>query len=101
MICGDTSSCNGSGSCSGAHIWSRSFGGPGDDRIVGIEPTPDGGYILAGNFDQSIDFGSGPLTGTDDIFVAKLDEPRSRRLRRRARALNDDGLRHAWGGRRR
>ena len=73
MICGDTSSCNGSGSCSGAHIWSRSFGGPGDDRIVGVEPTPDGGYILAGNFAQSIDFGSGPLTGTNDIFVAKLD----------------------------
>jgi len=73
MVCGDTSSCNGSGECSGAHIWSRSFGGPSNDRIVGIEPV-DGGYIIAGNFAQTIDFGSGPLTGQNDIFVAKLDE---------------------------
>ena len=61
----------------GAHVWSRRFGGGGEDAVLSIAVDPAGnvvfgGYISGGGMP---DFGSGPLTpaGNVDGYVAKLD----------------------------
>lgn len=47
--------------------WSKAYGGPGDDRAKYIQPTIDGGYIVAGHTDS---FGQGQTDG----LVIKLKE---------------------------
>ncbi len=42
---------------SGDTLWTRTYGGPGDDEGESIQQTRDGGYILAGH---SNSFGMGP-----------------------------------------
>ena len=62
----------------GNHLWSNSFGGPGNERLgLGKSVSTDsaGNIVLAGAFMQSIDFGGGMLTSTtfSDVFIAQLD----------------------------
>jgi hypothetical protein len=33
----------------GNEVWSRTFGGENDDHAMAVHPTPDGGYVLAGD----------------------------------------------------
>ena len=47
--------------------WVRTYGGLGDDKASSIQPTADGGYIIAGIADS---FGS----GGDETWIVKLDE---------------------------
>ncbi|MCK5796096.1 MAG: hypothetical protein KAI47_02880 [Deltaproteobacteria bacterium] len=58
----------------GAHVWSKRFGGSGDEygRAVAIDDQDR--LTIAGRFANTIDFGGGPLTsaGDHDIFVAGL-----------------------------
>jgi hypothetical protein len=71
---------------SGAHVWSRSFGGSGHQYAVGLAVDDRGSVFLAGQFDRGpLDFGGEPLTaeGMSDGFVVRLD---------------DDG-RHVWSRR--
>lgn len=54
--------------------WDRSYGGLGNDQLYNVQPTSDGGYILAGTSDSGI---SGDKTenrvGNSDYWVIKTD----------------------------
>jgi hypothetical protein len=59
----------------GAHLFSRSFGGPDEDYITRANVDLSGNLLLAGSFATTVDFGTGPLTsqGALDIYFAKFD----------------------------
>jgi hypothetical protein len=56
----------------GSLRWLRTFGSSSPDVGSGVAVTADGGVILAGSFQQSVDFGGGPLAsaGSYDIVLA-------------------------------
>jgi hypothetical protein len=59
----------------GSHLWSKRFGGTGDDRSLGVAMDDfDGSVVVTGYFPGTVDFGSGPLTSAGDtaIFLLKL-----------------------------
>lgn len=61
----------------GAHLWSRRFGGSSNDNAFAVAADGSGNIFLTGSFlSPTIDFGGGPLTNAGnsnyDIFVAKL-----------------------------
>ncbi|MEO7328837.1 MAG: hypothetical protein ABI193_09685 [Minicystis sp.] len=60
---------------SGAVLWSKQFGGAGDEGGRGIASDPLGDVVVLSAFAGSIDFGGGPLTanGLLDIGLTKLD----------------------------
>ena len=61
---------------SGAVLWAQRFGDQQDQGSTGVAVDSDGRVVLAGYFDGTIDFGSGPsLTsmGASNVFIAKLD----------------------------
>jgi hypothetical protein len=47
-------------------LWSRTFGGSGNDYCYSVQQTSDGGYILAGRTDS---YGA----GHDDFWIVKTD----------------------------
>jgi hypothetical protein len=60
---------------SGAHLWSKHFGGSGSlssGRSVAVDAS---GVLVAGGFSGPLDFGGGPITasGSADAFLLKLD----------------------------
>jgi hypothetical protein len=59
----------------GGHLWSKRFGGAGEQRGVSLAVDGAGDVVLVGTFSGSIDFGGGPLTsaGGVELFVARLD----------------------------
>jgi hypothetical protein len=59
----------------GNHLWSKRFGGAGDQYGNDIATGTDGALIITGSFGGTIDFGGAllPSAGGSDIFVAKLD----------------------------
>jgi hypothetical protein len=57
-------------SSSGEHVWSRSTGGVVDPAGIALDGT--GRIIVTGSFTGTMDFGGGPLTGADDVFLASL-----------------------------
>lgn len=59
----------------GEHLWSRRAGDPGHQEVRAIAATADGGLVIAGGIEGTLDLGNGPLTsaGTRDAFVARLD----------------------------
>ncbi len=61
-------------SATGAHIWSRRFGGTLSDSGAAIATDASGNVVVTGTFEGTVDFGGGALTsaGTKDIFVAKF-----------------------------
>jgi hypothetical protein len=62
---------------SGAHIWSRRFGGTDSDTASAAAIDSTGDVVLTGSFMGTIDFGGGPLmsAGGSDIFLVKLRLP--------------------------
>jgi hypothetical protein len=62
-------------SASGLPIWSKRFGGAGDQFATGVVVDPTGSLVLTGYFSGKVDFGGGPLlsTGVSDAYIAKLD----------------------------
>jgi hypothetical protein len=57
------------------HVWSKSFGGMGEDVITAIVVEPGSGDIIGtGYFRDKIDFGGGLMgsTGSEDVFVFRL-----------------------------
>jgi hypothetical protein len=60
-------------SSTGAHLWSRRFGGGSDDYFEGVTVDGAGDIAVAGYFSGSADFGSGLLTsaGGTDVVLAK------------------------------
>ncbi len=60
----------------GNHVWSRRFGGSYSDVGYGIAIDGAGNVVVTGHFQDTVDFGGGPLESDDgsfDIFVAKFD----------------------------
>ena len=59
----------------GAHVWSKRFGDPLDQRSAAVASDAAGNLILTGAFMSSINFGALDLqsAGLSDIFVVKLD----------------------------
>jgi len=59
----------------GNHLWSRRAGDPGHQEIRAIAAAPDGGLVIAGGLEGSLDLGAGLLVsaGSRDAFVASLD----------------------------
>lgn len=58
----------------GNHVYSAAFGSPGDESPSGVGVDGMGNIIVAGSFDQGIDFGAGLVraVGATDMFVARL-----------------------------
>ncbi|MBW2457424.1 MAG: hypothetical protein JRI68_23150 [Deltaproteobacteria bacterium] len=58
----------------GSVTWAESFGASGDQFPMGLETFAGGGAVVAGAFDNHIDFGDGELSSADgwDIFVVRL-----------------------------
>ena len=58
----------------GQHLWSKRFGGSGDEVINGLAVDSAGDVALTGKFQGSVSFGGGTLAsaGGDDAFVVKL-----------------------------
>ena len=58
----------------GNHVYSAGFGSPGDETPIGVGVDGMGNIVVAGSFDQAIDFGAGLVraVGTTDTFVARL-----------------------------
>lgn len=101
----------------GEVIWAQTFGGPGRDEGIEVAPAPDGGLVMTGNFQRTVDFDPGPesdyksvIQGSMDssVFVVRLDPDGSyrwtRTLHRIARhvAVASDGStfvnRDSWSG---
>ena len=61
----------------GVHLWSQRFGAPGGngDFGFGVAVDPSGNVVVTGLFENTVDFGGGPLVsaGGSDIFLAKFD----------------------------
>jgi hypothetical protein len=67
---------------SGAHLWSRRFGGAATEDATDLALDGAGNLVLTGSFDGAFDFGGPALVSTrspnrfapsNDIFVARLD----------------------------
>jgi len=50
----------------GELIWQKAYGGSGDDWANCIQPTTDGGYIIAGGSDE-------PDVEENDVYLIKID----------------------------
>ncbi len=59
----------------GTHLWSKGFGSTGDDHGTAVATDGSGNVVVTGYFNNTIDFGVGPLTsaGMKDIFLVKLN----------------------------
>jgi hypothetical protein len=59
----------------GNHVWSRSFGDAAAQYATSVATDASGSVILAGYFEDTVNFGGGPLTsaGAYDMFIAKFD----------------------------
>jgi hypothetical protein len=75
---------------SGAHLWSRGFGGPDDDAALGLAVDPAGNVAWAGAFDRVLAVGADRLVarGTADVVVASLTPDGQPRW---ARRFGEDG----------
>jgi len=60
---------------SGAHQWTTTFGGTGNDRAYVVAVDGSGNVHVTGYFSGTVDFGAGDVTsaGSDDVFVTKLN----------------------------
>jgi hypothetical protein len=59
----------------GNHLWSKRFGGTGNDAALDVAVDPSGNAIVTGYFRSSVDFGGGnshTSAGSNDIFVARF-----------------------------
>ncbi|MBW2736439.1 MAG: hypothetical protein JRH20_28975, partial [Deltaproteobacteria bacterium] len=56
---------------SGAHLWSKRFGAAESDVGQGVAVDGSGNVTLTGYFEETVDFGFGPLTsaGAFDVFL--------------------------------
>ena len=59
----------------GTPLWSRRFGGTGDERGLNLAAGADGSVALVGYFPGSVNFGDGLLTGagSNDAFLLHME----------------------------
>jgi hypothetical protein len=76
----------------GAHRWSKSFGGPGQDLGIGLDLDSSGNIYVTGSFEDTVNFGGGPLTSSGglDVFVASYTWVGTHRWSRRFGGVGDD-----------
>jgi len=67
----------------GKELWSRTFGGEGEDRCYSIDQTSDGGYILGGDT-------SPHESGGSDFWLVKTDAKGNRLWSRTLGGENDE-----------
>jgi len=79
-------------SSSGAHRWSKVLGGASDDGGVDVAVDGSGNVALTGTFQDTVDFGGGPLTsvGGSDIFLASYDPDGTHRWSKGFGSLSDE-----------
>jgi hypothetical protein len=65
----------------GNERWSRTYDGPLDERVGGIRPSSDGGYVLGGSSIDPDDFvadpgaaGYGGMEGRSSLYLLKVDD---------------------------
>ncbi len=60
---------------SGACLWSKGFSSGPQAQVLSVGVDPSGGVVVVGFFDDSIDFGSGPLVSVGGVnpFVARFE----------------------------
>jgi len=60
---------------SGAHLWSKRFGGTSQEQSIVLAVDGSGSIVVTGLFAGTVDFGGGPLVsaGSSDIFLVKYD----------------------------
>jgi len=60
---------------SGAHLWSRRFGGAGNDICRAVAVDGSGNVVVTGSFSNTVNFGGSDLVsaGNVDVFVAKFN----------------------------
>jgi hypothetical protein len=60
----------------GDPIWARRFGGASSEAAASVAVDAKGEIFVAGNFQGTVDFGSGPIAsaGLNDIFLLKLGQ---------------------------
>lgn len=77
---------------SGNHVWSKRFGAAGADFGTALALDASGNVYVAGSYQNTIDFGGGPLNsaGNDDIFVASFTPDGNFRLGYRYGGSNAD-----------
>lgn len=58
----------------GKLVFGKAFGGPGNDFATDVAADGAGQVVVAGRFEETLDFGGTPLAsaGETDLFVAKL-----------------------------
>ena len=81
----------------GNHLWSKAFGGDGDDSANSIAVAPDGGVLLVGEFKSgTINFGGDDLVNADpgwnDVFIARLHSDGSHAWSSRFGGTEDDAV---------
>jgi hypothetical protein len=62
-------------SADGAHLFSRGFGGTGEDRGLDVATNPTtGSVVVTGTFQGSVDFGTGAIAAQSpySLFVLSL-----------------------------
>jgi hypothetical protein len=58
----------------GAHIWSKGYGGPGGDNAQGLTTDLDRYVVVTGSYSQTMTMGTALTTnGGTDIFLARLN----------------------------
>jgi hypothetical protein len=58
----------------GNKLWEKRYGGSGDDRLIKVLPSPDGGYLLCGWTDSPTGFDvTAPARGYRNYWVVKTD----------------------------
>ena len=64
-------------STNGSYLWTKTFGGNGNDHPNSLKTDNTGNIYIAGNFSHTIDFGNGTeitsKNNSTDIFIAKFD----------------------------
>jgi hypothetical protein len=77
----------------GAVLWSRRYGGAGEDAARGVDGGPGDAVYLAGKFTGGVAFGRVPLAsagGSTDVFVTRLSAQGAVEWARSAGSADDD-----------
>jgi len=79
----------------GGHRFSKSFGGPGTDLPKSLALDASGNIYTTGFFEDTVDFGGGPLTsaGNYDLYLASHTAAGVHRFSKRFGGALDD---HGW-----
>lgn len=81
----------------GAKQWDKVFGGSGEDKLVGLVASPDGGFLLGGSSNSPV---SGDVSkaalfsniGQHDYWVVKIDASGNKQWDKMLNATSDETL---------